>query len=599
MKKKKNNGNRKLLDTVKNLTKKTGQVEKEKREKKKRLKSNKPRGYVARRAGSIAFWVITSFVLLFIIVNIGGKSSGDEEVTIVESEATSYSAIEYSRSFLNDLFNIPEDSDERTKREEKLEKYTINNKEIASSFDSENVVKVDRKNIILKSVTKPEDDERARHTFSLDLVIEENFSEEESDEYDSLEKEERLDFISKMMEEDEGIVSVENKKKIREQRLYVVVAIEHNETGFVIYENPSFTFVHDEDKGINNMYSELTALSDSEVTDNLENFLNTFFKSFADDDKDSLAYLLDDEEYSYGLGNTLDFEQVNEAQFYEGKGKDYIAKASVTFINNETNLKMNSDYMLVIKKSGDKHIVTHINDDEYIYEVLHGEKEEEDNESDEESNNENESTEEIDDDEAEATFNQLKQAVQGSDLEGLHSMLSKGTLDELDEKIRYNFGDLDEPLSDDEMEELLNKTKKKASKSDDEKYNEAYEKMEKPEDMGVAFSLSQLAMIFEDDSADMANFENYDVDASDNGFIVSFHNENDEDGQDDSDSKTEISITFDIDENNEYKLDDYNIQIEGSISDNEAEFFPVDNGEEKSEKKSKKKDKDKKSKDSK
>src|SRR5699024_10196410 len=276
-----------------------------------------------------------------------------------------------------------------------------------------------------------------------------------------------------------------------------------------------------------------------------------------------------------------------------------IAKASVTFINNETNLKMNSDYMLVIKKSGDKHIVTHINDDEYIYEVLHGEKEEEDNESDEESNNENESTEEIDDDEAEAKFNQLKQAVQGSDLEGLHSMLSKGTLDELDEKIRYNFGDLDEPLSDDEMEELLNKTKKKASKSDDEKYNEAYEKMEKPEDMGVAFSLSQLAMIFEDDSADMANFENYDVDASDNGFIVSLHNEDDEDGQDDSDSKTEISITFDIDENNEYKLDDYNIQIEGSISDNEAEFFPVDNGEEKSEKKSKKKDKDKKSKDSK
>lgn len=595
MKKKKSNNSRNLLDTVKNLTKKTGKVEKEKKEKKKRLNSNKPRGYMARRIGSITFWIITSFVLLFILVNIGGKSSDKEEVIAVDSEVTSYSAIEYSRSFLNELFNIPEESDDKIKREEELKKYTINHLEISSAFNSENVVKVDRKNIILKSMTKAEKDEKARHTFSVDLTIEEKFTEEEADEYNALEKDERLAYLEQLKEEDENIVSIKNNIKTLKETLYVVVAIEYNDTGFVIYEKPSFTFLHEEEKDYTNMYAELTALSDSDLTENLTNFLNTFFKAFSSDDKDSLAYILYDQQYSYGLSNTLEFDKIENTDFYEGMDGDYIAKTSVSFINSKTKLKVNADYVLVIRKSDDKHIVTHVNDDEYIYETIYGVSDEDDIEEDDQSNsNDNNSNEDekepVDEteEEIEKTFVKIKESIDNNDIKSFRATLSEQFKeDSIKELSEFSID------SDKELEKYKQDI---IDGSNDEESVALYKSVEEPEDFVFAMIMDQFSTIIVEDS-DSYEFENYTIehDETEGKYIILF-----EDGieTEQSESKTIIKLYF-VKEDGQIKFD--NFDFNGTFSSDQMEFIPNDDNEviEKKDKENKKDTNKKKSKNNK
>lgn len=423
-----------ILDTFKKIFKKQTKIEKDKRTKRKNIKKNKPRGFTARRIGAVTFWLLFSFMFLIVAITMfGGSTEGDSsEHELVNSKVVSHEAIEYSKSFIFDLYNA---ADESELRENKIKKYVPNNLNIseALSFDKTLSVEVKKDDIVLYDLTQT-NDEKARHIFSVKLKTKTQLSEIEEKEYE----EAKDDYLNIVMQEDETITGIKNNQILRDIEIYVVIPIAYSDDSFVIYDYPSYTFIEDsEDKSVESILDLLENETDSEIESNVSAFLDVFFKSFATDSADQLSYILNDEYYKNGLANSLTFNSVKDFSLYKGKDEDMVVDVTVTFTQDKTGLNVTSNYILVIAQKEQRYVVNHINNDEYLYELVYGEKNEEDeqNEVDEQNNNSNNELNSEDNDE-----NDMPSTTPKESFEELIIVVNDKNIDMFKEKIHIEEG---------------------------------------------------------------------------------------------------------------------------------------------------------------
>jgi len=465
--KKKKNG---FFKRTRKVASKQFEVDKVKSNEKKRLKKAKPKGYGARRAGAITFWVIFSFMFLVIFVTLltGSDNEAAENIeTANESKITSQESVEFAKSFLHEYFNVDVNTDAGDDSElisrTSLSKYLANNV-VDAHIDLGNgkVSTLNRNEIITKDVTKI-DDQNARITFLVNLVVKRPLTEDELKEVEKLKKDGKD--INELLgdEEDKDIKSeIKGKEEIQYISMYVSVPVhlKDNDKGFIISELPSFTYIDEtnDDNKIKSKYSELEEVKDSNVEENIQAFLQTFFESYSQDSKDKLSYILLDEDYEYGLNKTLNFEDISDVKIYRGKsGKEFIVDVNVNFIEPNTEMKMTSNYMLVIAEEGTRYVVKHINNDNYIEDVL---KQKDAGEDDADS--ENQDNEEFDEDEIENEGNDVDEEIDENEIE-----------EEIEEEIEDETEEVIEENEEDDVDEEEDKEDKKdkKDKGEDNKKN--------------------------------------------------------------------------------------------------------------------------------
>lgn len=378
-----------ILDTLKRILKKQAKTEKEKRTKKKNIKKNKPRGFTARRTGAIIFWILFIFMFTVVFVTMFGSSSTSEsdEGEFTNTKVGSYEAVEYSKNFVFDLFNTTEDSEIRNA---KIKSYVPNSLNISEAlyFDKGVSVEVDKDDIILYELVETTN-EKARHIYSVKLKTKTQLSEMEEKEY----AENKDEYLNILMQDDEAIIGIKNNEIIREIEIHLVIPIAYSEGSFVIFDYPSYTFIETtDDKSVESLLDMLENETDTEIEENVGAFLNVFFKSFATDSTDQLSYILNDEHYKNGLANSLTFNSVKDFSLYKGKDEDMVVDVTVVFTQDKTGFNVTSNYVLVIAQKEERYVVNHVNDDQYLYELIHGEQPEEiseDEEVNETNNNSN------------------------------------------------------------------------------------------------------------------------------------------------------------------------------------------------------------------
>src|SRR5699024_11545 len=184
-----------LFKRTKKVASKQLESDRKKSKEKKRLKKAKPKGFGARRAGAITFWVLFSFMFLVVLITLFSSSSNEasEDTEVSEdSKVTSQESVEFAKSFLYDYFNIDGESNENSgsglNDAAKLKKYLAKNvTEVEVNLGKGKTLKLDRNEIITKEVLKI-DEQNSRQTFLVNLVAKRPLTEDELDEVKKLEK---------------------------------------------------------------------------------------------------------------------------------------------------------------------------------------------------------------------------------------------------------------------------------------------------------------------------------------------------------------------------------------------------------------------------
>lgn len=338
MKKRRENGFLQKVKSFFSKFKKVIKYEKEKKEAKKRPKNKsvKPKGFLARKVGVIVFWVTFGFMFLIVVVTFfsdgSDEANADEYNHLKEqNQATSPEAIQFAENFAKDYFTWTVSDEGKHERKEKMSKYLaqgineyagldFGSLEWNSSFKGSEVKKVQEKGDNLAHIT---------------LLVEMNISKSDEDEVNKTEK-------------------------------YFVVPVAYDGKTYGIYELPKFTYVQ-EQTTLKQVTSERLKKAELADSRNIKDFLPTFFKSYAEDSKDKLNYIIANEDITDGLNETMLFKSINKADIYMKNDEDdntFVVFTEVTFTEPETNIPFVSNYQLsVIKKDG-RYIVSGIDDQE-------------------------------------------------------------------------------------------------------------------------------------------------------------------------------------------------------------------------------------------
>src|SRR5690625_1528980 len=224
---------------IKRVFKKKSDEEVEKRNEKKAVKRNKPRGMTAKRVGMITFWLLFSFMFFVVAINFVGSSSNGIEYDRIESKNDLFTSegVEFTKDFVKDYFTWDIDKHAKDIRKHRLKPYFI------SSFDKLDELVFDRE---WASVAKKEDitlkdiqfinEQEARYTFHVKFRMEKPTDKKDTKiDYDKLSFEEIL--------EKENEVIVKNGKKIKQAEKYIDIPVylsEKNE--FAVSDVPDFTY---------------------------------------------------------------------------------------------------------------------------------------------------------------------------------------------------------------------------------------------------------------------------------------------------------------------------------------------------------------------
>ncbi len=315
-------------------SKKLLDAEKEIQSQKKNAKnaSVKPRGYIARKAGSITFWVLFGFMFLVVIVNMFGSDSSkaednDKTAIVQKNYAESPESIQFAKDFIQSYFtwNISEEG--KALRIETMSKYlALGLDQYAglnfSGLEWNSVYK----GCVLKKV-EGKGDNLAHVTYLVDFELEKN----EGTEVNRVQK-------------------------------YFVVPVAYDGETFGIYELPKYTYVY-EDTTLKKVAASKYKTAEVRDTEGIRDFLTTFFRSYAEDPKDKLNYILTADDVTDGLNKSMLFEKVNKSNIFKGKKENtFIVFTEVSLIEPVTNVSIKANYQLSVVKKNNRYIVSGIDD---------------------------------------------------------------------------------------------------------------------------------------------------------------------------------------------------------------------------------------------
>lgn len=305
-------------------------------------KVSKPKSYTFRKAGAVTFWVLFGFMFLVVFVNVfstSPSSNAMEEVTQEINHTVQPEAIQFAIDFTSEYFTW--DKEDMEKRQERLDHYL--------SVDMDENAGLDITNLTWNSTFQ---------NATLQNVEEIN----ENKSHIVLRVESKL-------------VGEGKKKKDREEKQlnkYFVVPVGYDGDNLGVYSAPYFTNIDNEEKSQvtnSNLTRGLNKPDNSDEARNIENFLDTFFTSYAEDSPDKLSYILNDQS-TVGLNGAMNFVEVKKSDVYQGKGEnEFIVYAEVTFSEPDSELYFDSTYHLLVSKDDNRYVVDQMNAENYIQEM--------------------------------------------------------------------------------------------------------------------------------------------------------------------------------------------------------------------------------------
>lgn len=302
-------------------------------------KPQRPRGYMARKTGAAAFWVLFSFMFFVVAVTLFSKTNDDPSpqatrVEEVENPSVKPEAVQFAQSFTAHYFNWGSGEEKKKKREEKLAAF------LAEGLDPQaglNMDKVTWNSAHKGSTLKKVEDlgnNKSLVTFYVTAELSREVDEEGEPETKSISK-------------------------------YFVVPVAYNGTSYGIYELPKFTHIEEQTTVKADQQTGLQKAASSLETSKVRTFLDTFFTSYTEDSTDKLAYILEDGSRIAGLNKSMIFVKVASADIYEGpKTGEYIVQSEVVMKDPESDMQFHTDYELAVKKDGERFVVSSINESE-------------------------------------------------------------------------------------------------------------------------------------------------------------------------------------------------------------------------------------------
>ncbi len=320
-----------------------------KKEEVERRSAYRPRGYVARKFGTALFWI--AFAFMFLVVLFSALTPNDRAATaqpvipeIKLNPATTTTAVQYAENFAKEYFTWAADEAGLKDRKTRLAPY------LAKGLDEQAGLQVNglkTTSTYLKSEIKNIEEKGENKAFVTLKVYYKVGVPKEVKATDPTTKAE----------------TVTTEYVPTEVSKFFVVPVGYQQN-YGIYDLPRFTFINpqttleteDPTKGLQDVES-------AESKQNVRNFLDTFFGSYAADPRDKLAYLLEDKEHPSGLNQTLKFVSVQSAQIFQGASlQEFIVFSSVIFEDPQTKDQFNTNYKLnVIQKDG-RYVVNKIDE---------------------------------------------------------------------------------------------------------------------------------------------------------------------------------------------------------------------------------------------
>lgn len=315
--------------------KKWSEMEKEKKEflKRNQNKSIKPKGYVARKIGVVSFWVLFGFMFLVVMVTFfssDDKANADQKIEIKQNYATSPEAIQYAKNFVQDYFNWTI-SDEAIKgRNQTLEKYFVKGIFQSATMDLKQV----GWNSSFKEAQLKKVEDKGENLAYITFLVK---------------------FELKRVPTPEQPENTETK----ELEKYFVVPIAYDGGTFGVYELPKFTYIYEDKTTIKEVATKgKLQKANVDIIQQIETFLPTFFKTYSEDEKDKLNYMLTNEKVTNGLNGTIHFDSIDKMEVFNGsKENHYIVFTQVIFVEPETGIPFKVNHQLELVKQGDRFVV--------------------------------------------------------------------------------------------------------------------------------------------------------------------------------------------------------------------------------------------------
>lgn len=316
--------------------KKWQEIEDEKRQLKEERKNNysiRPKGYIQRKIGVFSFWVLFGFMFLVVMVTIFSKntekSAADEVIQIEINQATSPEAIEFAKSFLNDYFTWTATNDFREKRKELMVKYVAEKMRGHKAFEIPNM---DWNSRFINAELKQIEEKGSNLAYLTFLV---------TYEYEETNHEE------------------DKKPKIKTIQKYIAVPIAYDGYSFGIYELPKITFVFEEETTVKDVKFKRLEHADTQIINKIRDFLPTFFKTYAEDGKAQLNFMITKESVTDGLNGSMLFDGIENSNVFIGeKDNEFIVFAEIRLIDPLTDTVFYINHQLELVQQDDKFLVS-------------------------------------------------------------------------------------------------------------------------------------------------------------------------------------------------------------------------------------------------
>lgn len=337
----------KVTDTARSFDRAYRKNQKAKDKKaKKNNKLPRPKGHTARKAGAITFWVLFSFMILVVFVNLLSSPVNSTATANDKKQAnlaTTPEAVQFAEDFTASYFTWNSGDKAKEEHANKLARF------IGVGLDPNAGLKLEKNNwnskfrgLKIKRII-----EKGKNKAEITFLV-----------YSELTK--------------------SNDSDAKNIAKYFVVPISYEENTFGIYSLPRFTYIDEETKvkaENPNQSAGINKMPNTMETENIRLFLETFFTTFTEDTPEKIAYMLEDKKHARGLNKSMKFVEVKNSDIYEGATPDrFIVYSEVIMSEPQTGMEFLSTYNFILKKENNRYIVTALNDENAIRRVIDAKK---------------------------------------------------------------------------------------------------------------------------------------------------------------------------------------------------------------------------------
>ncbi|WP_167630372.1 conjugal transfer protein [Listeria valentina] len=312
----------------------------ERQQEKKKQKEARPPGIRARKWGKGLFWVAFSCLAVLSLVGYVQAQSAVTQKPVAQTtqqnHAVSPEAVTYGRDFLQAYYTFENTDEGLAAHKAALAPFLSKGLDEQGGIDIGSIQGSSRVRSITVKQTEAKGQQKAFLTYLVEGTITRTWTEEKEVEVKQGDKK-----VKKKEKQ------TKNEDKAFTQTIQVPVAYQSGH--FSVYDLPKFVAYKQEataDKAkIPNHYEAYHG-----STAKVEAFLETFFKSYAEDDADKLSYLVAPTLSIQGLGGAMVYQEMQDQEIRVGKKGQLLIWVTVTFKQPDTGLKMNGRYQMTIQK---------------------------------------------------------------------------------------------------------------------------------------------------------------------------------------------------------------------------------------------------------